>query len=74
MSQLIVHATTVALNGKAALITGGSGAGKSSLGLELMAYGCDLVADDRTMVFTNENGLIASSPAQIFGHGNRAFT
>ncbi len=63
----IIHATTVALNGKAVVIIGPSGAGKSSLALELMAYGADLVADDRTKI-SNENGkLIAQSAPNLHG-------
>jgi len=43
----ILHASAVAWGGRALLITGASGAGKSGLALSLMAMGCDLVGDDR---------------------------
>ena len=53
------------------LITGGSGSGKSSLALKLMAYGATLVADDRTMIWpeTGPDGLcvLTRSPAPILG-------
>lgn len=41
------HASAVAWQGRALLITGASGSGKSGLALGLMALGCDLVGDDR---------------------------
>ena len=63
----ILHATTVAVNGRGVLITGPSGSGKSSLALQLLALGAKLVADDRTIV-TNQNGtLTAFAPASIEG-------
>ncbi|MDX5349528.1 MAG: serine kinase, partial [Paracoccaceae bacterium] len=43
----IVHATSVAVDGRGLLILGPSGAGKSSLALRLIALGARLVADDR---------------------------
>lgn len=46
----IRHATTVAVAGRGLMIEGPSGTGKSTLALELMAYGADLVADDRTLL------------------------
>jgi len=62
-----IHATCVALDGRAALITGASGSGKSALGLALIARGAALVADDQTLL-TPENGrVIASCPAPIRG-------
>jgi HPr kinase/phosphorylase len=66
-SSLNIHATTVALNGRAVVILGPSGSGKSSLGLMLMAWGCDLVADDRTLVSRAGSRLIAQCPPTIRG-------
>ncbi|HIP24264.1 MAG TPA: serine kinase [Rhodobacteraceae bacterium] len=40
------HGTAISRNGRAALLLGASGAGKSRLALELLALGADLVADD----------------------------
>lgn len=62
-----VHASCVALpadTGPATgvLIVGPSGAGKSSLALELMAFGAQLVADDRTDIAATPDGLVASAP------------
>lgn len=64
---LNLHATTVAWAGAAVLILGASGSGKSALGLALMAWGCALVADDRTLIRRQGASLIASSPARLMG-------
>ena len=47
-SEIVVHATCVAHSGRAVLIRGAAGRGKSGLALQLLALGADLVADDRT--------------------------
>ena len=44
------QATTVELNGRALMITGPSGSGKSSLALALIERGARLIADDVTEV------------------------
>lgn len=66
-SDLILHASCVAYGGKAVLITGASGSGKSALALELMAYGALLVSDDRTLLRRDGHRLVASPPATIRG-------
>lgn len=63
----ILHATAVAGHGGAALILGPSGAGKSALALELMAFGCALVADDRAEVFRKGAAVWVRSPPAIAG-------
>ncbi len=67
----ILHASCVALNDRAVLITGASGSGKSGLALALMAYGATLVADDRTVIRpgTGPDGpyVLTGSPAPISG-------
>jgi HPr kinase/phosphorylase len=65
--SLIVHASCVALAGKAVLITGPSGSGKSALALELIALGADLVADDRTTLERQGDEVLASAPAALSG-------
>jgi len=62
-----VHATCVAFQGQALLITGASGSGKSALALELMARGAALIADDRTILTQQGGQLIASCPDTIRG-------
>lgn len=64
---LVMHATAVAWAGRAVLIRGASGSGKSALGLELMALGAALVADDRTELRPDRGGLLASCPPAIRG-------
>ncbi len=67
MSAQILHASCVAWQGRGALILGRSGAGKSALALQLMAYGADLVADDRTELHAEDDVLTARPPATIAG-------
>lgn len=62
-----IHASCVALDGAAVLITGASGTGKSSLSLMLMALGCDLVADDRVLLTRRGDAVAASCPTPIKG-------
>lgn len=67
---MIKHASCVALSASAGLlILGASGAGKSALTLELMAYGATLVSDDRVVLKGDEvAGVIwASAPRAIQG-------
>lgn len=62
-----LHASCVALGGRAVLILGASGSGKSALALELMARGAALIADDRTRLIARDAVLIASAPPTIRG-------
>ncbi|WP_134681640.1 HPr kinase/phosphorylase [Paracoccus ravus] len=66
-SEQVLHASCVALDGKGLLILGASGAGKSSLALEMMARGAGLVADDRTIVTARSGQLIADCPSSLRG-------
>lgn len=63
----ILHATTVAIDGRAVLIRGASGSGKSGLALQLMAMGAELVSDDRTVVWAEGETLLADAPDTIRG-------
>lgn len=67
MTQAILHASCVAVDGRGLLILGPSGAGKSSLALRLLALGARLVADDRTEVTAVGGRLIARCPPAIRG-------
>jgi len=67
VSDTILHASCVSFNGRAALITGSSGSGKSALALELMAYGASLVADDRVVLRAQDGQITASAPDTIKG-------
>lgn len=66
-APLILHASAVAVAGRAALILGGSGAGKSGLALEMMALGARLVADDRVVLARRGAALVASAPPALRG-------
>jgi serine kinase of HPr protein (carbohydrate metabolism regulator) len=67
LSAETIHASTVASEGHAVLITGPSGSGKSDLALRLLDRGFILVSDDRTIVKRDSNRLIASAPPNIAG-------
>lgn len=63
----ILHATTVSVGPHALLITGASGRGKSSLALQMIALGAQLIADDRTQLCVKNGQLIADCPPAIAG-------
>jgi len=66
-AQTLIHATTVAWQGRGALIIGNSGSGKSALALHMMALGCDLIADDQTLLERSMNQITARCPTVIQG-------
>ena len=61
------HATCVALGDRAVLILGAAGRGKSTLGLQVMALGGVLVADDRVLLRADGDRLLAECPPAILG-------
>jgi serine kinase of HPr protein (carbohydrate metabolism regulator) len=67
ISSETVHASTVAVDGRAVLISGPSGSGKSDLTLRLLDRGFTLVSDDQTHVRREDDRLIASPPLNIAG-------
>ena len=67
LSSETVHASTVATDGRAVLISGPSGSGKSDLALRLLDRGFTLVSDDQTIVRREGDRLIASAPGNIAG-------
>ena len=67
LSSETVHASSVALEGRAVLITGPSGSGKSDLTLRLLDRGFTLVSDDQTLVRREGDRLIATAPPTIAG-------
>jgi serine kinase of HPr protein (carbohydrate metabolism regulator) len=67
LSSETVHASTVASDGRAVLISGPSGSGKSDLTLRLLDRGFTLVSDDQTIVRRDGDRLIASAPSNIAG-------
>ncbi len=66
-SSCTLHATTIAIDGRAVLLCGPSGSGKSDLALRLMDRGALLVSDDQTIIHRIHDGLTASAPATIAG-------
>src|SRR5207237_2092746 len=67
LSAETLHASTVAKGGRAVLITGPSGSGKSDLALRLLDRGFTLVSDDQTIVRKDGERLVASAPPTIAG-------
>ena len=66
-AQRTLHASAVAVDGQAALITGASGTGKSALCLQMIALGAALISDDRTLVTLRDGHPVASAPQPIGG-------
>jgi serine kinase of HPr protein (carbohydrate metabolism regulator) len=62
-----VHAGAVAIGGRAVLIAGASGSGKSDLALRLIDRGARLVSDDYTLIEAKDGRLLACAPATIAG-------
>ena len=67
LSSETLHASSVAIGGRAVLIEGRSGAGKSDLALRLIDRGATLVSDDYTHVRRGGGGLLAAPPTNIAG-------
>lgn len=67
LSSENVHATTVARDGRAVMLLGPSGSGKSDLALRLFEHGFALVSDDQTLVRRDGGHLIACAPPTIAG-------
>lgn len=66
-AQICLHASCVAVGGCGIVIRGQSGSGKSALSLQLMAYGADLVADDRVLLSLENGRVVVRPPNPIKG-------
>lgn len=66
-SSETVHASCVAISGRAVLIEGPSGSGKSDLSLRLIDRGAMLVSDDYTIVRDGNGSPLAGSPPSLAG-------
>jgi len=64
---MLLHASCVAIDGRAVLLTGSPGAGKSDLALRLIDGGAQLIADDQTLLHREKDMLLASAPDAIAG-------
>jgi RNase adaptor protein for sRNA GlmZ degradation len=62
-----IHATAVARGGRAVLLVGGSGSGKSDLALRLIDRGWRLIADDRVVLTARDGVLWADAPPGLAG-------
>jgi serine kinase of HPr protein (carbohydrate metabolism regulator) len=67
LSSETLHASCVVKDGRAILISGRSGSGKSDLSLRLIDRGAILVSDDYTIVRRVGGKLLASAPPNIAG-------
>ena len=65
--QVLIHATAVAIDGRAVLLRGASGSGKSDLGLRLIDAGARLVADDQSELRRRGDAIVVRAPATIAG-------
>jgi serine kinase of HPr protein (carbohydrate metabolism regulator) len=63
----LIHATSVAIDGRALLLAGPSGSGKSDLALRLIDRGALLISDDYTLLEQREDRLFACTAPTIAG-------
>jgi serine kinase of HPr protein (carbohydrate metabolism regulator) len=66
-SSETLHATSVAIDGRAVLLCGASGMGKSDLALRLIDRGAILISDDYTIIKWVDGRLEATAPSTIVG-------
>jgi len=67
VANVVMQASAVAIDGRALLIEGPAGCGKSSLALALIDRGAGLIGDDAVTLRPAGNRLIASPPPNIAG-------
>ena len=67
LSSETLHASCVAMDGRAVLIEGRSGSGKSDLALRLIDRGAFLVSDDQVIVLRDGARVLATPPETIAG-------
>lgn len=63
----LVHATAVAISGRAVLLRGPSGSGKSDLALRLIDAGARLISDDYSQLRRESDLILVSAPEPISG-------
>ena len=64
---ILVHATAIAIDGRAVLLRGPSGTGKSDLALRLIDGGARLVADDQAELRRSGERVLVRAPTEIAG-------
>lgn len=67
LSTETLHATGIAIDGRAVLFEGPSGVGKSDLALRLIDRGATLISDDQTLLVRRGAELLARAPDRIRG-------
>jgi hypothetical protein len=67
VNEVVLQASAVAIEGRALLIEGEPGSGKSSLALALIDRGAGLIGDDAVALSVNGARLIAVPPPNIAG-------
>src|SRR5437588_6947724 len=65
--RVLMHGTAVAIDGRAVLLRGASGSGKSDLALRLIDAGARLIADDQSELRRQGEAIIVRAPAAIAG-------
>ena len=65
--MMLVHGTALLIGGRAILLTGPAGSGKSDLALRMIDRGAMLIADDQTRLTCPGPRLLASAPDGIAG-------
>lgn len=63
----IVHATAVAIGGRAVLLRGASGSGKSDLALRLIDAGARLISDDYSQLRREDDAIVVRAPEPLSG-------
>ncbi|MGB0797774.1 MAG: HPr kinase/phosphorylase [Planktomarina sp.] len=63
----MLHASAVCFDGRALLIGGSSGSGKSGLALNLISLGAMLISDDRVWIEWHEDEVVVKTPTAIEG-------
>ncbi|BDI60544.1 HPr kinase/phosphorylase [Qipengyuania nanhaisediminis] len=67
LENVMAGASAVAIDGRALMIIGASGSGKSSLALALIHRGADLIGDDALTLSRDGAHVIVSPPPNISG-------
>lgn len=67
MTERLLHASCVSIDGAGVLLMGLSGSGKSDVALRLIDGGAALVSDDQVAICATEEGLLARPPERIAG-------